>query len=201
MNRTLPAALASLLALSAAAALAAPPSAGDLPTGSWAGEGVFTLHKWSKPESEDAPAKPDATEQGKYPTSLTIVATELDGRPVIRLEILSERGQTKNLDGDRTHLVLVLARDESVKPQGGVTAYKVVQSGLTTDASPLKLNSNDEKFPVIWCIRSGGQTTLQIAYAHGWSDSIVFAGDTATKTGALTSDDGAVAWTETLNKR
>lgn len=195
-----------LAAALSAAALAQETRPAALPTGEWHGEGAFTIHTWDKSDDE-ANRKPDVYEHGRYKTRLKIEATRIGDRDGYRLEILSERGKTKSLDGDRTHLVLVLDRRRAYDGETGPIEYAAVEKGLTLDASPLDVSKNEEHFPVVTWIPHAESPTLHLTYDRqvpdvgGFFDVITFHGDTIRKSGVLALDDGAVQWTEHLKRK
>lgn len=200
MNRFVSATVVSLVALAGAAALAAGPAAGGIPTGKWSGEGVFTAHRWPK-DAGTSTDSPHEYEAGRYKTHLTIEATKVDDQPAYRIEILSERGKHKLVDGDRTHMVLVLVQRKAYEGDGAPVEYACVESGLVTDASPLKTEKNSEIFPIITAVADKGGMTLHLTYGKDFVDVITFRGAEVVKCGTLTADDGVIQWTEQLKQK
>ncbi|MEP0846290.1 MAG: hypothetical protein HRF50_05645 [Phycisphaerae bacterium] len=200
MNRFIPATLVSLVTLAVAAVAAGGPAPAGLPTGKWTGEGVFTVHRWPK-DAGTATDSPHEYETGRYKTHLTIESAKVDGQPAYRIEILSERGKHKLIDGDRTHMVLVLVQRKAYEGDGAPIEYACVESGLVTDASPLKTEKNNEIFPIVTAVADKGGTTLHLTYGKDFADVITFRGAEVVKTGTLTADDGVIQWTEQLKQK
>lgn len=189
-----------LTLLGGAVAWAAGDKSGGIPTGKWVGEGVFTVHKWQK-ATGDQPARPDAYEHGRYPARLTIEQTRYGDQDAYRVEIFSERGRTEHLEGDRTHIVVVLVQRKTFGDADGPVEYAGVELGVVTDASPMKVDKNEGVYPIVTCVREGEQVVLHLTYQREFADVITFHGERATKCGVLAGDDGVVQWSEQFKKQ
>ncbi len=81
---------------------------GEIPFGTWSGQGVFVYESWKQAEENAVDPEPRSLSR-RYPTSLTIRPRELDGHDVIELEILSHHGGVPDMD-EHTHLKVALAK-------------------------------------------------------------------------------------------
>ena len=180
------------------AGCAGPAPRAEIPFGEWSGQGTFVYERW---QSADPAAKDEQARSIHrcYPTSLSIRPGTLDGREVVELVILSDRGPLPELD-DRTHIKAALLKAKRVSDRA--VLYRVVgflinpKEGETLrfldDAPPVSASSTTTK----------GATVLQIHYADDFVDAISFRGGHVEKSGAyFAPDDGLIHWSETLSPR
>lgn len=170
-----------------------------LPFGEWSGEGTFTYQSWVEADGGgEEIVKPSI--QRSYPTSLSIRPGQIDGRDVIEVEILSERGKfDDNDDDDRTHLRVALA--ETSRGADGNVLYRLVS--FRYNPSPGSEPGFDDHYPpcTAWCTKVGNATVLQIGYLESFFDTIRFEGRRVEKQGIYVDEDaGFIGWTEQLTR-
>ena len=176
------------------------PTRAEIPLGEWSGHGSFVIHKWSD-DDKTAEASQGTLEHGEYPTRLTIEKTEINGENGVRIEILSERGESKALEGDRTHIVALLRPAESLA-NDTITLYHVVELGITTTEEPPQRDMGSERITAATCMLSAGDIVLRIHYMDEFADTLRFRGDVVFKDGSyFTSKEGLIHWSERLQRR
>ena len=153
----------------------------EIPEGEWSGEGSFVF---SRSDSEKI--------SRDYATRLSIRSGEIDGREIIELEIVSERGPLPGVNEDEmTHLKVALAEDAP-------GSYRLV--GLLLNPGPdAKLTYNEEGRVAATCEKVGDDVVLRIEYAERITDTFRFTGRQLAKNGDLFDDKGNhVSWSERL---
>lgn len=191
-------ALTAIAVIAWAPGCASPGPRGELPFGEWAGRGTFVYERWVQDDQTDQHAEPQTIHRD-YPTTLSIRPRQLDGREVIEMEILSERGQLEDL-GDKTHLKLALV------PGKRVSDHAVLYRGVDMLFNPKpddKLSYEDHgPHYDASCITAGGTTVLHIHYTDNCLDTIRFRGNSVEKSGILINkDSGLIHWFEHLTHR
>ena len=180
----------------------------EIPRGEWRGDGVFYCDRWGKPGATPAgtqpgSAQPDARTRvhGTYPTWLKIADAELDGEKVLRIEILSERGEAGRLPdlGDKTHILGALRRLQPVN--NAITLYQTVAFLFNPDpGDELKREVTPPPLDAT-LLRHRGGLVLQINYGDGFCDVFRFRGGQVEKTGSyFKPDEGLIHWTEKLRR-
>ncbi len=173
-----------------------------IPTGSWTGDGVFVAAGPSPDAKGHVTTRPWIREQGRYPTDLTIRAVQIDDQDGYEIEILSPRGRTEHLEGDRTHLIVRLVPAHRLR-DGLIQTYRVTDFGVAFHEEPPKLDSGPHGEAHASCMLEGGVLVLQMHYLEGFNDTLRFAGNTVTKDGTYAGNegDGFIHWTERLRRQ
>lgn len=205
-SRALRAAMCSVTTLVLMASVGCAPrnlSPGVLPEGKWSGTGTFFYESWSGADEPDAGAPATRDDEPRslhrdYVTKLAIRPSELGGRPVILVEIVSQRGAIPQL-GDKTDLRVALQPEKTVAD--GLTLYRI--RGLLFNPGPGDHIEWLDDAPAYSasCMADGDDTVFQIQYATGVVDVFRFHGDALEKTGTLFDDkQGLVQWAERLRR-
>lgn len=162
-----------------------------IPVGEWYGEGSFTFEQWGEPENT-------VSVHRDYDTWLRITNSEVEGRPALELEIISERGELPEL-GRRTHLRVALVE---VKRCGDEAVLFRV-AGPDFDPKPDQRPRFDHDTPPVGAslIQTRDYSVLQIAYQAGFVDTFRFRGKSLMKAGSFTVEDGSIHWVEALVQR
>jgi len=191
--------VAAAMLLTYALGCAAGSRTAEMPLGHWKGQGLFVLDRWGDDEED---AAEHVVEYGSYKTSLTLEEATFEGRPAVRMEIVSLRGETKELDGDRTHLVAVLQKEESVLADT-VALYRVAQFGLSLDEDEPSLEDAAENARLASGMQIGKEFLLRIHYQDNFVDLFQFTGNMLHKHGTFGGPqaDGIVHWSETLRRQ
>jgi hypothetical protein len=105
-------------------ALAGCGTPGEVPVGSWAGQGVYMDYEGVLAKSQPLPE--ERAKSHSYQTTLTIAKTRAFGRDALRFSIVSKSGDLFNVPGDEVKLngVLVTLR----RLDNGSTLYAVFDS-------------------------------------------------------------------------
>ena len=195
----LTATFAPLLALALAAGCATTGRPGEIPLGQWSGNGTFVYEHWKSGEGE--PKLEDQVSLTRdYPTTLTIKKDTLDGRDIIKIEILSKRGDLPGLHiDDESHLILALV--EAKRVSDATVLYRMVASQFNPSAGE-KLTLDDSAPPIsASCTTKRNVTVLQLQYAEDFLDTFRFRGRHVEKTGFwFNPDEGFVHWFECLSR-
>jgi len=191
----------SLLALALLAAVTgckAPAPKGTIPFGTWAGNGLYVYAGWDTDEAR-AEGRMATLLRGKYPTTLTIGPSTVEGRDVVLIEIESNRGELPGL-GDKTQARIAL---EEVTRFGDATViYRLVAASLNEPMDkPLELESTSPPASAV-CTVDGDNTLLQIQYGDNFVDTYEFSDEEVEKAGMFFNDKKAIIqWWEELEKR
>jgi hypothetical protein len=186
--------------VSLSAGCATLPTRAEVPLGEWSGDGSYVIHKWSA-DDKTADDPQAGLEHGEYPTRLTIEKAEIDGQDAVRIEILSMRGESKELGGDRTHIVALLRPNESLADDT-ITLYRVMELGISDNKEPPQRDMGSETITAATCMRSAGEIVLCIHYMDEFVDTLRFRGDVVLKDGSYyTSKEGLIHWSERLQRR
>jgi hypothetical protein len=189
-------ALALLLLCTGCATL---PKQAKIPLGEWRGHGRFVISKWDDDKSSGG--SEFETEQGRYPTSLKIEQAGGDDPAGVRIEIVSKRGKTKLLEGDRTHLIAILSPVESLADDT-ITLYRLAEFGVSTDQDPPSLEKESEERTYASCMYTNGETVLHLHYMDEFGDTLRFRGGTVLKSGSyFDSESGLIHWSERLARK
>lgn len=193
--------LAGLGLIVLCAGCATPQRRAEIPLGEWSGSGTFVLEKWSS-EDKEGESPPATLEYGTYPTHLKVGRTTVEGEGAIRLEILSQRGEVKELEGDRTHLVAHLVRQKSAA-DGAITLYRLAEMGLSFDESEPRVGTGPDGPTHASCMAVDGDLVLRIHYMEGFVDTFRFRGDRLYKDGVCFPEDGdgLIHWSELLRRK
>lgn len=176
------------------------PTRAEIPLGEWSGHGRFVTHKWAADDKKPDASQP-VSEHGEYPTRLSIEPARVGDHDGVRIEILSERGETESLPGDRTHIVALLRPKESFA-DGAITLYDLVEFGLETSKKPPKTDKGPEEATLATCMYSGGEIVLRVHYPYGFVDTLRFRDNVVFKDGAyFDSKEGLIHWSERLQRR
>ena len=195
LRRTGPQVVLVILAIRVAGC-AAPGPAGVIPFGEWSGRGSFVYEDWEENENT---APEDRSIQRSYSTSLSIRPGELEGREVVELEIISERGSLPEL-GEKTCLRAALV--EAKRVSDSTVLYRMVGSLLNPNPDEKLEFDDDAPSLAASCTTSGGVTVLQIHYMDNFIDTFRFAGRRVEKMGVyFNTDGGLIHWWERLTKR
>ncbi len=179
-----------------AAGCAGTPKVAMIPEGEWEGDGTFVAKGW--PTTTQPTAAP--LTQGTYPTVLKISRHAADGQPLYRVEVTSERGAIPGLEGDRTHIVAYL---KALPEPGGATTvlYRLQSYGLSMTTDPPQLSDGPAE-PAATCMVDDDGAVLQIHYAPGFNEVLIFRGGDVYKLGTYyQSDKGLIDWSEELERR
>lgn len=201
MNMRCLGALSGLGLLVLCTGCATPHRRAEIPRGEWSGSGTFVLEKWSSGDEEGA--SPLVTqEHGSYPTQLEIGPATVAGQDAIRLEILSQRGEVKELDGDRTHLVVHLIPRNRIA-DGAIALYHLAEMGISFDESEPRMGTGPDGPTHASCMVVDGDLVLRIHYMEGFVDTFRFRGDRLYKDGVCFPEDGdgLIHWSEVLRRR
>ncbi|MGD8452422.1 MAG: hypothetical protein PVJ57_11435 [Phycisphaerae bacterium] len=176
------------------------PRRAEIPTGAWSGEGTFVLQKWDAADPSGGPG--NILSHGTYKTHLAIEPTKVDGQDAIRLDILSHRGEVDGLDGDRTHLVVILVKTRSLA-NDTIALYRTYQAGLSLDESEPSLEDAPDECTRATCLLHHGELALRIEYMDKFVDFYRFRGDTVFKDGIYGGVEAEmyVHWSERLHRR
>lgn len=190
----------ALLAVSLSAGCSTTGRPGEIPLGQWSGSGTFVYERWKSNEGESG--KDDHVSLTRdYSTTLTIKPGTLDGRDIIKMEILSKRGELDGLHiDDETHLIIALT--EAKRISNSTVLYHMCGS-LFNPGADEKLRSDDDVPPVsASCTFTGGVTVLQLQYDKNFVDTFRFHGRRVEKTGVwFDPDEGLIHWWEQLHAR
>ena len=196
----LTAAFAPLVVLTFAAGCATTGRPGEIPLGQWSGNGTFTYEHWTSGEGEADP-EDQVSLTRDYPTTLTTENSTLDGRDIIKMEIISKRGELPGLHiDDESHLVIALV--EAKRVSDATVLYRMVASQFNPGPDD-KLKLEDDAPPIsASCTTKGNVTVLQLQYAEDFVDTFRFRGRRLEKTGFwFDPDEGFVHWFERLETR
>lgn len=176
-----------------AAGCAQPTGPATVPTGKWEGRGWFAYEDWEHENDSDDPQSISR----QYDTYLTIEPAELEGHEVIKVEIVSERGELPGV-GEQTHLIYALERAKQIDEQH--VLYRA--AGALFNPDPDDTLTYEEGGPpyAAGCYRQDNDLVLIIRYGEDWFDVFRFAGGRVLKTGAFQNDDGLVHWIEALKR-
>ena len=170
---------------------------GEIPFGTWSGEGVFVYENWKQDEENTVDPKPRSLSR-RYPTSLTIRPGELDGHDVIELEILSKHGGMPDMDKE-THLKVALV--EAKRVSESMTLYRLVDFQSNPTSGNTLSFKEDGPPNAASCITSNVTTMFQIEYLESFIDTFRFHGRHVEKTGVyFNPKEGLVHWYEDLTK-
>jgi len=185
--------------LLATAGCATTPRRAEIPCGRWSGQGRFVLHRWEAGKSSEGAQ--DIVQHGEYPTTLKIETAPADDQPGYRVEILSQRGQVKTLDGDRTHIVMRLRPTRDLA-DGAIVLYELAEFGISDGPEAPEPEQGPAGRSYATCMLADGQVVLRVHYLDGFSDTFRFRGDALYKDGAyFVSDEGVIRWTEWLRRQ
>ncbi len=200
LNNTMfsPASLAILLIVTLGAGCVSHDRRGEIPFGTWSGEGVFVYENW-KQDGENAVESEPRSLSRRYSTSLIIRPRELDGHDVIELEIVSNHGGMPDMDKE-THLNVALV--EAKRVSESMTLYRLVDFKFNP-APDSTLNYEEDGPPyAASCITSNGTTIFQIEYMENFVDTFRFYGRHVEKAGVyFDPQEGLVHWYEDLTKQ
>lgn len=171
---------------------------GEIPFGTWSGEGVFVYENWKQAEVNAVDPKPRSLSR-RYPTSLTIRPRELDGHDAIELEILSSHGGMPDMD-EHTYLKVALVKAKRVSES--ITLYRLVDFKFNPAPDDrLKFEEGGPAFAAS-CITSNGTTTFQIEYLENYVETFRFYGRHVEKSGVYFDlSEGLIHWYENLDKQ
>ena len=190
--------LAVLLIVALSAGCVSHDRRGEIPFGTWSGEGVFVYENWKQDGENAVDPKPRSLSR-RYPTSLTIRPRELDGHDVIELEILSKHGGMPDMDQE-THLNVALV--EAKRVSESMTRYRLVDFKFNPTSDNTLSYEEDGPPYAASCITSNGITMLQIEYLENFVDTFRFHGRHVEKAGVyFDSKEGLVHWYEDLTKQ
>ncbi len=170
---------------------------GEIPFGTWSGEGVFVYENWKQDGENAVDPKPRSLSR-RYPTSLTIRPRELDGHDVIELDILSKHGGMPDME-EETHLKVALV--EAKRVSESMTLYRLVDFQFNpTSGNTLSFEEDGPPYAAS-CITSNGTTIFQIEYLENFVDTFRFHGHRVEKSGVyFDPKEGLVHWYEDLTK-
>ena len=192
--------LTALMLLLLCTGCATLPRQAQLPLGEWSGHGLFVIDKWAPDGKPAADWKP-VVEWGRYATALTIEKAQVEGADAVRIEILSQRGATKAIEGDRTHIIALLQPQESLA-DGAITLYRVAEFGASTTAEAPHMEKGPEERRGASCMCVGRDLVLCFNYMDEFEDTFRFRGDTVLKDGSyFDSKSGLVHWSEKLDRK
>lgn len=167
---------------------------GEIPLGTWSGEGVVVSERW---KHDDDDSEPESISH-RYPTTLTIRPSVLDGHEVIQMEIHSYHNDMPSTDDVHIKAALVKAKRVS----DVITLYKLVD--FKFNATPENdLHFKEDGPPYAASCTSRDETTiLQIVYSENFVDTFRFQGRHLEKTGAFFDPkEQLVHWYEDLVKQ
>ncbi len=169
----------------------------EVPFGQWSGQGTVAYVSWDTSDASDKKSG-GTTIVRRYPTHLRIRPGKLEGREVIEMEILSERGPLPDLE-ERTHLQMALF--ESKRPSSQVTLYRLAGWQFNPDFDdPLKWDKHGTPLSASAIADDRGVTVL-IQYMENYVDTLRFEGGAVHKFGVLSSEEGGIVhWSEVLGK-
>jgi hypothetical protein len=171
-----------------------------LPLGEWNGSGRYVFAASADQQEEEASEL--RTAAGTYPTELKIERVPDGPADSRRVEILSKRGKIAELDGDRTHLTVVLEPVEHIADDR-ITVYRVTRQGLSLEAGPPDVSDGPAGPAHASCIVVDGDLVLQLHYLDGFVDTFRFRGDVLYKDGSYAPEleDGFIHWSERLRRQ
>jgi hypothetical protein len=190
------------------------PALTAIPTGEWAGRGTYVEY-----EAHRGPEKKieSRSKSASYATSLKISEGDLYGQRVLFFEILSKRGKLATVEGDETHITLILVKLELVA--NGPTLYPLVDFQFNPSSSQqVSKEDFDQKSQIASavCFRHGRGIVLQVNYTMPTSDeptcfwdTFIFEGATVRKIGRAVQDKGSpprpgdvtsIDWVEDLHR-
>ncbi len=190
--------LVLLLALTVATTgCKAPGPTGAIPHGTWTGEGLYVYAGWESDQPK-ADGTMSTLLRGRYPTTLTIQPSTLDGREVVLIEIESNRDALPGL-GDRTHARIAL--EEVQRFCDNTVVYRFVAGAFNEPADkPLEYDATGPPASAV-CTTNGDETLLQIHYGDDFIDTLEFDDDEVTKAGMYFNEGKVlVQWWEELQK-
>ena len=132
-RRRLTTSIVTVTAFSLLAGCATTRQPGGIPFGEWSGRGMFVYETWESGKEAESIHR-------SYPTRLSIRPLSLDAEEGVELEIVSERGELPELEGDRTHLKVALVEAKRVptrpsciaSPIGSTTRFRGRHSSSIT---------------------------------------------------------------------
>lgn len=168
---------------------------GEIPLGSWSGEGFVVCEQWKQHDDDDAETKSLAF---RYPTTLTIQSTVLDGHSVIELEIHSIHHVQPGITD--THIKAALVKVKQVSDS--LALYRLVDISFKP-SSDSKLQDHEDTPPyAASCWSQGDMSILQVAYLDNFVDTFCFRGRHLQKTGVFGDPkEQLVHWSEHLRKQ
>lgn len=198
---------------------------GEIPFGTWAGEGTFVydieegaesivetatrelVHDLTglpldevpveKPGNDGRPTERHTVER-RYRTELAIEPLEVDDRELVLMTIRSRRGPLPDLDKETR---LLVALEKSKRASSMVSLYRVASfafnppDGAGPDLQDLGAAA------ACTCITRDDVSILQIRYMDNFVDTFRFDGDRVEKTGVFGSKSGLIHWVEQLRER
>ncbi len=182
-------------ALALATGCRTPGPTGDIPIGTWEGEGVYVYGGWDSDEAK-AQGQLSTLMRAGYPTTLTIEPGTLDGREIVVLEIDSRRGALPGL-GERTHARVALL--EVNRFSEATVFYRLVDLLINEPADkPFEFDDDAPPASAI-CTVDNGDTLLQIQYGDNFTDTFRFYDNEVKKAGMFFgADGGIIQWWEEL---
>lgn len=174
----------------------------DIPLGEWKGTGTVVLDKWEAAEPGQPPPPP-VIEHRRYPTSLKIARATLAQDDVIRIEILSSRGEMQELAGDRTHIVAQLKPLQTLA-DGKIRLYQLTRFAISTDETEPDEGDEPEGLAHASCmVVDDDELVLRIHYRPTFVDTFRFQGRRLYKDGSFYGEasDGLIHWSEELERK
>lgn len=167
---------------------------GEIPFGTWSGEGVVVSERW-KQDDDDSESESISR---RYPTTLTIQPIVLDGHDVIEMEIHSYHSDMPSTDDVHIKAALVKAKRVS----DVMTLYRLVDLQFNpTPENELHFEEDGPPYAVS-CTTKDGTTIFQIVYRKNFVDAFRFRGRHLEKTGAyFDPKEQLVHWYEDLIKQ
>ncbi len=136
--------------------------------------------------------------RGRYPTTLTIGPSTLDGRDIVLIEIESNRDALPGL-GDKTHARIALQEVQRFCDK--TVIYRIV-SMLINEPAAKSLEYSETGPPAsAICTVHDGDTLLQIQYMENFHDAFRFSDIEVQKSGMFFgADGGVIQWWEELEQ-
>lgn len=170
---------------------AATRQAGKIPFGDWSGRGTFVYETWETDKDAESIHR-------SYSTRLSVRPLSLDGGKGVELDIVSERGELPELEGDRTHLKVALV--EAKRPSDTTVLYRLADWLYNPGpGEKFKPDANAPPFAAS-CMTVDGTTVLQVRYIENFVDTFRFRCRYVDKTGMLFGKNGLTHWSERLQR-
>ncbi len=167
---------------------------GEIPFGTWSGEGVVVSERW-KQDDDDSESESISR---RYPTTLTIQPIVLEGHDVIEMEIHSYHSDMPSTDDVHIKAALVKAKRVS----DSTVLYRLVDLKFNpTPENELDFKEDGPPYAAS-CTSNDGTTVFQIVYRKDFVDAFRFRGRRLEKMGAyFDPKEHLVHWYEDLIKQ
>ena len=154
---------------------------GEIPNGRWVGQGRYVEHV----PASDKDYGDSATESQvkPYRTSLDIRRIMIQDQEHILIEIVSQRGELRLIEGDKTHLRVAM---RYVSQAGeGVSTYQVVAMQMNPQPEAAIEQEHEPNSPVLaFATETSNGTQLHLWYTEFWHDVLILGRDKVVKTGS-----------------